>query len=134
MVGTPDTNHISVAPVVGKDSTTSTVYTAALQPIVIKAMPDYVELVAILGGKETDPVQGIIRATAYPYVESDSLKIDQYLEYNIEPKPIQEITRVDTVKQVDSVWVEKPRSWTEDPAVVATGTSAIWLLILILAL
>lgn len=128
-LGIPDTNYIFLPPITGKDTTGSTTYVAVLDPIIIRAMPDIVELEVVVGGSSTDPIQGLIRASSIPYIERDTLKIDQYIEYNLEPKPIQQIARIDSIFTIDSVWITMPRPWIEEPAVVASGISIFWILL-----
>jgi hypothetical protein len=94
-----------------------------MEPICIVAMPDYVENVAIV---DDSSVVGIIRATAYPFWRNlenpDTLDIDVILEWNLQAKPIEHVSRVDTFRTADSVWIPVPRPWIEQPAVVAGGT------------
>lgn len=70
---------------------------------------------------DTKSVVGIIRATAYPYVENDTLKIELPIEFNLTPRAM-EIAQVDTFWRTDSVFVERDIPFIEKPAVVASGT------------
>lgn len=87
-------------------------------------MPAYVDNEVVIHDSTFDAT---IRATAYPYIENDTLKIDLPIEYNIQPKPIQQITRVDTTFVPTPVPVDVP--WIEQPEVVAGGISIFWLLL-----
>lgn len=136
--GIPDTTYQSSGPVVGNSYNTVQVseptYVATLPDITIKAMPDIVETLAVVGAKETESIQGIIRATAIPWIDNDTLRIEQWIEYNLEPKPIAIITQIDTLKYIDSVWIQEPTPFIEKPEVVATGVSIFWALILIIVI
>lgn len=127
--GIPDTNYTSIPPIAGRDSTSVVpAYTASLRPITIKAIPDYVE-------QTVYPFEGdtisLIRATAFPFVEEDTLKINQWIEWNLQPKPIKQITRIDTVTKIDSVFYQEDRPWITEPYVVATGTTAFWVVVIL---
>lgn len=126
--GIPDTVRIPVPVTAGnsKPEQSHTVYTAELEPITIIAMPDYVETEVTI---DEPGVSGNIRATAYPYVENDSLKIDLPIEWNIKPRPIEQITRIDTIPV--PVPVPADVAWIEKPTTVVGATSLFWLAIII---
>lgn len=127
--GIPDTTHGTATPISGvsNPSHTHTVYPESPDTVGI-LLPDFVDAV-IADTSEKGTVN--IRATAYPYLERDSIKINQVIEYNIQIKPI-EIVRVDTLSKPYPVPAEIP--WIEHPATVATGVSVAWLAILIILL
>ena len=127
--GIPDTVYITVQPVTGTSSSDNTVYTADLDTVYcIVAMPEYSEATVHI---DEPFLSGDIRATAYPYIENDTLKVENQIEYNIQPKPF-EVTLHDTIPVPYPVPVEVP--WIEHPATVATGVSIGWLAILIILL
>ncbi len=128
--GIPDTSYTSVEPVRGRDNTLDNVtYVATLPEITIRYMPSYVENEIIL--PDSGDITGRIRATAYPFIDGDTLKIDLPIEYNLEAKPYAEIIRTDTLFSIDSLFFVEEVSWIEKPAVVAGGVSALWLLLII---
>ena len=130
--GRTDTIYVPQPVVAGVDNSILPVtYVAELDEIVIRAMPVYVDNTVEI---DTPELTGVIRATAYPYIENDSLKIGLPIEWNIQPRPIESIARVDSFFVVDSVFVESDIPFIEQPAVVATGTSMAWLLVLIILL
>lgn len=130
--GVADTVYVRVPAIAGVDTRVDdVVYTDSIKVITIEAMPTYVENVVNINSQGLD---GIIRATAYPYVENDSLKIDLPIEWNIKPKPMELITRVDTLRIVDSIFTVKDISLLEKPEIIVVGTSIVWLALLIILL
>lgn len=122
--GIPDTVWVSQPVHYGADADVDTVsYVEDMDPVLILAMPDYVENVATI---KDSTVVGIIRATAYPYWRNwdspDTLDIDVILEWNLQARPLSSIERVDTVYSMDSVWIQPPTPFIERPAVVAGVT------------
>lgn len=123
--GVPDTIYVPSPPTTGTDNTSGPVYTASLDTIYcVAVMPAYVDNEVVIHDSSFD---ANIRATAYPYIENDTLKIDLPIEYNIQPKPIQHITLHDTIPVPVPVPVDVP--WIEQPEVVAGGVSIFWLLL-----
>lgn len=123
--GIPDTVFVPSDPTAGTDDTSGPVYTTSLDTIYcIAVMPDYVENVVEVNDSS---VTAKIRATAYPYIDNDTLKIYLPIEYNIQPKPIKQITRIDSVFVPTPVPVDVP--WIEKPEVVAGGVSIFWLVL-----
>ncbi len=123
--GVPDTFFVPSTPTIGTDNTSGPVYTASLDTLYcIAVMPDYVDNEVVIHDSTLDAT---IRATAYPYIENDTLKIALPIEYNIQPRPIQQITLHDTLEVPVPVPVDVP--WIEQPEVVAGGVSIFWLLL-----
>ena len=128
VAGNADTSYISVPDVGGKDSTIDSVrYITTTEPIIV--IPDYVDNTITI---KDSTIQGVIRATAYPYLKNDTLKINLPIEWNLKPRPIEYITRIDTLRIIDSIFVEKEIPFIEKPGVVATGVSIGWILLIIL--
>lgn len=119
--GTWDTTRISHAPIYGVDDWVDNeiTYVAQTEPVIVLALPDYVENLAQVRDKA---VVGIIRATAYPYIENDTLQVELVLEWNLQPRPTESYSRTDTVFSVDSLWFEAEKPFIEEPIVVMTGT------------
>jgi hypothetical protein len=116
-------------PISGTQSSGHTVYTAELDSVIcIAAIPAYAEVEVHI---EDSIMTADIRATAYPYVENDSLKITNVLEYNIIPAPRPVITIHDSIPYLVMTPAEVP--WIEKPAVVAGGTIGIITILLIIA-
>jgi hypothetical protein len=122
-----DTTYTSVPNVSGTDNTVE-VGEIEEQTLGIY-LPAYVDNTVHV---DNENVQGTIRATAYPYLSNDTVMIDLPIEFNLEPKPITQITRTDTLKIVDSVWIPTVVPFLEEPVVVATGVSLGWLLLLLI--
>lgn len=92
-------------------------------------MPSLVETIIA----DTSKIMTVnIRATAYPYINDDTLRIDQTIEYNIIPAPQPVVTIHDTIPYPVPTPMEVP--WIERPETVATGVSLGWLAILIILL
>ncbi len=128
--GTPDTSYTHIPPITGTD-TTITYGEVIPNDSFGLYVPKYVDNTVVINDKN---LTGIIRGTAYPYIEEDTLKIDLPIEFNIEPKPMTQITQTDTLKITDSVWVPTPVPFMEKPIVVATVASIPWILVLIILL
>ena len=124
--GIPDTVFVRVEPITGQAHSKPPVYVAELEGIYIVALPDFAEVEVHI---DEPYITGDIRATAYPYVENDTLKIENVLEFNIQPLPY-EITIHDTIPVLQFVEADVP--WIAKPATVATGVSVLWVLLIIL--
>lgn len=107
--GKPDTVRIFYPVVSGKDSAHYT------QKITI---PQMAELVT---DKEDPNAHVYIRTSVYPTIQNDTLHLQMWHEYNIQPRGF-EIHTVDTIKVPYPV--EAQVSFFEKPAVVATSTVA----------
>jgi hypothetical protein len=124
VLGSPDTNRVSLPDVTGfSDEISDISYSTPEQSTLV--IPDYVENEQFILEKD---FQGQIRATAYPYVDGDTLRIDLPLEWMIQPTQL-EITRADTVFTMDSVFIITPRPWYTQPEVVAPSTAIVTLLL-----
>ena len=127
--GIPDTTYLPLPPTSGVSSGSHTTYTAELDTVYcVVAIPAYAEVEVIINEQY---IKGQIRATAYPYIEHDSLKVTNQIEYNLQPKSY-EITIHDTIPAPYPVAAEVP--WIEHPATVATGVSLGWLALILILL
>jgi len=130
--GVPDSTY---GPPTGHSGTTYTpstppVYTATLGAITIVAMPDLVETVI---ADTTEEATINIRATAYPWVDNDTLRVDQIVEYNVEVRPLV-ITIHDSIGYPEVTYEQVEVPWIEKPETVASGVSIAWLLLIIFVL
>lgn len=122
--GIPDSSWIAQPIHFGADSDVdSVVYVGNMDPVLVLAIPDYVENVAIV---KDSTVNGIIRATAYTYWRDydkrDTLDIDVVLEWNLQAAPHLLVAREDTVYSMDSTWIPVEVPFIEKPVVVVAGT------------
>jgi len=128
--GLPDTSYINIPPIIGESNIVTAGEIIPNDSFGLY-VPKYVDNTVVIKDKN---LKGIIRGTAYPYIEEDTLKIDLPIEFNIEPKPHMFVTKTDTLKIVDSVWIPTKVPFIEQPVVVATGVSIGWALLLIILL
>ena len=119
--GTVDTTLISHAPIYGVDDWVDNeiTYVAQTEPVIVLALPDYVENFSEVRDKA---VVGFIRSTAYPWIENDTLRIQVVNEWNLQPRPTESYAKTDTVYSIDSLWFDPDTPFMEKPIVVMTGT------------
>ena len=128
--GIPDTVWLPAEPIDGWTNSSQPTYTAELDTVFcIAAMPSMVETIV---ADTTWQATINIRATAYPWIDDDTLRVDQIIEYSVIPAPMSIVTIHDTLFVPVPTPTEVP--WIQKPETVATGVSFVWLAILIILL
>lgn len=120
--GHPDTSYHAQPPLTGGSAGFTEVKPIETTPDTQYVLPKtdfYYEKVV------DDTVNNVyIRSRSYPYMENDSLQIFTSIEYKIEPRPVELVQRVDTVRiEIPTpVYIEKhvDLSFFEKPAVTYT--------------